>query len=407
MCVISLSPKGVALPSNDDIKLMFEKNPHGAGFAIDHGGGEVEYHKGYMTLDKFMEALNKYDGLKDKTVALHFRITTKGKTNPQTTHPNRITNKFNEMRELHGLGKFNVMFHNGTFAGLGGVLASVSSDSQDFAAGPAYLLMNDKKKISSIKKAMFNALRGESRVLIMRGNDEPEMYGDWKEHTDGCYYSNMLWQPAKTTVQWGTLYTKTTQDYRKTYMSVSGGIHPAQYGRLSYKSIWPSTHTTWIKTETEEHLDRILSACETETEDFFTTSYTHKQSGKKFFRTGDVTITTDKGFESLLDYLYDKIGLNKKTFLDEMKTGLISLRSKNEMDAFISEVSDEQIPVSIFIKGELYHIDYHEFQFISDESFSQIFLDKYDDALEHLELNGTISNFDETEEDLQACLTCE
>ena len=109
MCIICLKPAGVDLPSDDEIKYMFEHNPHGAGFAIQgdtRGDGvfRVEYHKGVMNVDDLLEALGPREKLKNLTVAIHCRIKTSGETDKFTTHPFPISNQYADLRKTDGEG---------------------------------------------------------------------------------------------------------------------------------------------------------------------------------------------------------------------------------------------------------------------------------------------------------------
>ena len=56
MCVICASPKATRQPSISEIKRMFCRNPHGAGYMVAREG-RVEIHKGFMNLGDFLAAL--------------------------------------------------------------------------------------------------------------------------------------------------------------------------------------------------------------------------------------------------------------------------------------------------------------------------------------------------------------
>ena len=55
MCVICASPKGTRQPSLSEIKRMFYRNPHGAGYMAARDG-KVIIHKGFMDFDSFLGA---------------------------------------------------------------------------------------------------------------------------------------------------------------------------------------------------------------------------------------------------------------------------------------------------------------------------------------------------------------
>ena len=106
MCIIACKPYGIAEMDAARLKIMFENNPDGAGFAIAvRGENDVTFQKGLMTFDQFETALKKATGknkLEDMAILLHFRITTHGGTSQENTHPFMITNKDKLLKRLKG-----------------------------------------------------------------------------------------------------------------------------------------------------------------------------------------------------------------------------------------------------------------------------------------------------------------
>lgn len=194
MCIICIKPAGVDLPSDDEIKYMFNRNPHGAGFALQgdiHGDGRfiVEYHKGFMNVDDLIEALGPREKLKNLTVVIHCRIKTSGETDKFTTHPFPISNQYCELRKLDGRGP--VLFHNGVFSGLGGIINEKASDTQDFVVGVACRYLAKPVMPGKISQAIVKEIAGDCRVLVLYENKNFPMLkmGTWHEH-NGCLYSN-------------------------------------------------------------------------------------------------------------------------------------------------------------------------------------------------------------------------
>lgn len=80
MCIAIVKPRGVSL-AEDRLRVCFENNPDGAGFAIATDKGVV-IQKGYTTFQGFLTAYREHQV--DKHLALvHFRITTRGEQRAQ------------------------------------------------------------------------------------------------------------------------------------------------------------------------------------------------------------------------------------------------------------------------------------------------------------------------------------
>lgn len=99
MCVICASPKGTRQPSISEIKRMFCRNPHGAGYMVAREG-RVEIHKGFMNLGDFLAALKSEHFTAADSVVYHFRISTQAGVNPEMTHPFPLSNQREDMKAL-------------------------------------------------------------------------------------------------------------------------------------------------------------------------------------------------------------------------------------------------------------------------------------------------------------------
>ena len=206
MCIICDKPAGIDMPSEEDIKYMFDKNPNGAGFALQgwfehevwnpktrrnekRRRFEVHYQKGFMNVDDLLEALGPAERLKDLRVVIHCRITTSGKSDKPTTHPFPLSSNYGDLRKTEGDGA--VLFHNGVFTGLGGIVDKKSSDTQDFVIGVANRMLSNPNHISKIGRTIAEQIAGSCRILILYPNpNHPDFrMGTWHEH-DGCQYSN-------------------------------------------------------------------------------------------------------------------------------------------------------------------------------------------------------------------------
>lgn len=248
MCIICLKPQGIDLPSDDEIKYMFDKNPHGAGFALQgdiRGDGvfRVEFHKGFMNVDDLLEALGPREKLKNLTVAIHCRIKTSGETDKFTTHPFPISSIYGDLRQTDGKGP--VLFHNGVFSGLGGIINENSSDTQDFVAGVATRYLKNPHMPNKIAQTIIEKVAGDCRILILypEKNFPILRFGRWYEHK-GCFYSNMGYK-SEYENKWGGYGTSnysSNHSVRNSYREEldEWGCNVAEYA-------WPSEDDAWIR----------------------------------------------------------------------------------------------------------------------------------------------------------------
>lgn len=198
------------MPEEKEIRHMFKRNPDGAGFALQgdiYGDGRflVEYHKGFMNVDDLIEALGPREKLKNLTVAIHCRIKTSGETDKFTTHPFPISNQYADLKKTDGKGP--VLFHNGVFTGLGGIIDKNSSDTQDFVVGVASRFLKNAKMPGKISQAIVAKIAGDCRILIMYPKREFPLlrFGTWHEH-NGCWYSNLGYYDEEEEKKWGGKY---------------------------------------------------------------------------------------------------------------------------------------------------------------------------------------------------------
>lgn len=252
MCIICLKPAGIDPPSDEEIKYMFQRNPHGAGFALQgdiHHDGRflVEYHKGFMNVDDLLEALGPRDKLKDLTVAIHCRIKTSGETDKFTTHPFPISNQYSDLRETDGNGA--VVFHNGIFSGLGGIIDPNSSDTQDFVVGIANRYLKNAKMPGKVSQAIISKVIGDCRVLILypKKNFPLLRWGTWHEHK-GCWYSNTGYKDESMSYQrYGDYYGYGGCHYHSKTDSSNKSFQLDQWGCNVGEYAWPSDRDEWIR----------------------------------------------------------------------------------------------------------------------------------------------------------------
>lgn len=189
MCVIAFSPKGVDIPTKQQIKSMWSHNPDGAGYAYVSKKGKVIYRKGFMKLDDLLKELEAPERFKNTNFALHFRIGTSGENDQATCHPFPISNNFGELRKTEGETD-SVLFHNGILS-QGGLASPLASDTQDFVIAMSPLLQ--KYNRSKTRDFFIEELTKGSRLLILYKNNAFKMFGDWQKDGD-IWVSNLSYK---------------------------------------------------------------------------------------------------------------------------------------------------------------------------------------------------------------------
>ena len=194
MCVIAFSPKGVDIPSEQQIKRMWEHNPDGAGYAYVNKKGKVVYKKGFMSLGELMQELEAPERFKNTNFALHFRIGTSGKNDKATCHPFPVSNCFGDLRKTEGEAD-SVLFHNGILS-RGGIANPLASDTQDFVIAMSPLFKKYNK--SKTRDYFIEELIEGSRLLVLYKNNAFKMFGNWEQDGD-IWVSNLNY---KTSYDW-------------------------------------------------------------------------------------------------------------------------------------------------------------------------------------------------------------
>lgn len=198
MCVIAAKPEGIPMPTDERIEDMWYANPDGAGFMYADKG-YVHIRKGFMTLDKFMEAIEELRSKHDLTklaLVMHFRITTHGGTKPENCHPFPISDSTGMLSKLDLKVPLGVA-HNGIInitprAGI--------SDTMEYIAtqlAPLSRAVPDFYKNEDLMEMINNATRSRLAFLTKKGG----IYtvGDFYEE-DGVLYSNknFMWSGRRS-----------------------------------------------------------------------------------------------------------------------------------------------------------------------------------------------------------------
>lgn len=182
MCVIIYLPINTKI-NKQDLKDAFNYNDDGAGIAWIKDG-KVHYTKGYTKFDDFCKA--NMDIINDDSIerVIHFRITSRGTTNPFQTHPFMLSDNTDDMKKLDYTGTNPVLFMNGTI--LQQKLIEGLNDTASFIVDTLYNSSlrfdnkNDLKFIDNYTGAKWAIVETTGVTLI----------GDF-DVVDGVYYSNL------------------------------------------------------------------------------------------------------------------------------------------------------------------------------------------------------------------------
>ena len=185
MCIAIVKPRGVSL-AEDRLRICFENNPDGAGFAIATDQG-VAIHKGYTTFKAFWSAYRECR-VDEHPALVHFRITTRGENSACNHHPFPVA--------------AGALVHNGTIGWLGKP-GKGPSDTALFAD-----LLQD------MTVAQWHRLRpliehstGWSRFALLTHEGEVLLFNteEWEE-ADGALYSNNTYLPEPGVAAGASLY---------------------------------------------------------------------------------------------------------------------------------------------------------------------------------------------------------
>lgn len=180
MCIIALKPEKARL-SREQLQIMWDANPHGAGFMYAHDG-KVHVVKGLMTMDALVAAIEEVGPL--RKMVLHFRIKTHGAISPEMTHPFWV----NE-------GKL-AMVHNGVIRPLVHKTTESISDTAVFVKTLADNYVDPLLAVkNSFHREMMEAYIGYSKMVFMDSTGRTwilnEHLGEWNKN---IWYSNQKYK---------------------------------------------------------------------------------------------------------------------------------------------------------------------------------------------------------------------
>ena len=229
MCIIAVKPAGVGIPTLDRLHECFLNNSDGAGVMYPVAG-KVRIFKGFMDWDAFTKVYDRLKLLPESTpIVFHFRIGTHGKTkHPSFTHPFPVTYDIEAMKSVKATTDIGVA-HNGIISTID--FRFGGSDTMDFIAGVLYPLFLKFKRLKDpvVELILLNFLGKSNKLAVLRGDGDLQLYGDFVEADDGCFYSNTTyesfdWKKYAGTVVYTTgKYSRSNPSCPKFDSCVNGG----------------------------------------------------------------------------------------------------------------------------------------------------------------------------------------
>lgn len=174
MCVICVKNRGVEMPSENELRLAYEHNPHGWGFVSSNG----MFAHG-MDFGEFMRLI-KYVG-KDDACIIHFRIATHGSIKIDNCHP------------FKGYVKGEPVYfaHNGILP------IRAKKDMTDSETEFRGVLLPAMKEFGFGSTAFDRVVARRiytSKFAFMKGG-EIRVYGRWLREDNGLMWSNLNHRP--------------------------------------------------------------------------------------------------------------------------------------------------------------------------------------------------------------------
>ena len=188
MCVICVSEKGVRQPHPWEIRKMFAKNPHGAGYMVANGKN-VRIEKGFMNVDAYLDALENEKFGEDDVVVYHFRISTQAGINQQMTQPFPLSDRLDHMKALSVECECGVA-HNGIIPITTDPREKEFSDTAMFITFYLSDLIRRPKDLKDKNVLMDIEDLIQSKMVILDRSGEMAYIGKWHDLA-GLKFSNL------------------------------------------------------------------------------------------------------------------------------------------------------------------------------------------------------------------------
>ena len=194
MCIICVSRSGVRQPSDNTLRAMFRRNPHGAGYMYARDG-KVTIHKGFMNLKEYINAIHNERFTAEDSVVYHFRISTQAGINPEMTHPFPLSNQPVRMRALDLTCRCGIA-HNGIIHMTSDPTNERYSDTAIFITD--YLSEMIRKSSDLRNQALLDRIfyMARSKFAIMDGGGYVATVGEFIDER-GLLFSNGSYEIGK------------------------------------------------------------------------------------------------------------------------------------------------------------------------------------------------------------------
>lgn len=190
MCIISVKDSGADMPTEQTIRIMFRKNPDGAGYMIQRNGkGAINIKKGFHDINEFVKAVQGLDVTKEDVLVMHFRIETSGGISDAMCHP-FVAHKDPLVANITEIETELLCFaHNG-------IMRDLNGQSKEFS--DTSLFAQDYLSCDHIQKGLYESVAiqdmiekyiDDSRLSILHPEKGLLLIGDWIEEGD-LFYSN-------------------------------------------------------------------------------------------------------------------------------------------------------------------------------------------------------------------------
>lgn len=195
MCIICVSGKGVRQPNEDEIRNMFRRNPHGAGYMVAEGD-RVRIEKGFMNVTELLRMLRFEKFTEDDVVVYHFRISTQAGVNPEMTQPFPLASNLSVMKYLTVIKADCGVAHNG--------IIPITTDPTEYEYSDTALFISqylvdivrrqsdlrNQKVLDKIEKLI------QSKMVLLDKRGEYATIGNFIKH-DGLLFSNHTFEEYK------------------------------------------------------------------------------------------------------------------------------------------------------------------------------------------------------------------
>lgn len=196
------------MPDEAQLKILWDDNPDGAGYAWwDHEKEVWHCKKGIMKWEHFQHELETDSdlyGFDTKAVLIHTRIATSGPLDGSDTHPYPIApEEVDWQRDIKNYSCSSILMHNGIYS----KGTKKESDTQEFVRTVMwplnYALSDSNPELDSMWWLLDDLMdTGSNRWVITKGKSV-NLFGKWIfDKETGCYFSNDRYLEENTYYQW-------------------------------------------------------------------------------------------------------------------------------------------------------------------------------------------------------------